>query len=551
MAASHPITETITQDDEESTGNEPVVARTARRVVADGQGIDERTPTHLYVTADGHLTRIAPPLVTTIACRRRPSLALSLRRTIREKARGTADLRGTVIEHLSDRIDVGSYLGTEVLILRESGYINANRLCAMGLTQKRGIKAGGKPREACNWIASADGKEAIAELEEEMGRHRRVTDSAPDASSSPYDKGLDFSRASSTNAISSTWGQGLETTHGVPWLGPHVHVTDLPINQRGVYVHPDLALRVVAWACPSKLRVVSRIVETYSTDIVNEALMREAALTSEKAREVIEAHEESDTKWKRDLISCKRELREVISRNHDLASRMKRAEDRVREMEVRVRDEEERAREAEERADEADERADEAEERERETKEEADERAEVIERDRDDFDDALMDAEEENWVLRKQLKEMRHAILTHTTDSLLSRPPPSRERYTLGRDGVTLIDGLTTQERSAHFVLYVSRIDPLTHTEWYCWSGGSRLETSLAIKVAKYNARWFSPSSLLITPKQWKQLYERLVREERVVDEGLGVYYSSFTLADGYTRDDLDLACHDEARVTR
>jgi hypothetical protein len=42
-----------------------------------------------------------------------------------------ADVRGAIVGYVSDRVGFGRYLDTDVFILRDCGYINASRLCAM------------------------------------------------------------------------------------------------------------------------------------------------------------------------------------------------------------------------------------------------------------------------------------------------------------------------------------------------------------------------------------------------------------------------------------
>jgi hypothetical protein len=69
-----------------------------------------------------------------------------------ERTKKVTSLSGTVIEHLSSRIDVGSYLGIEVLILRENGYVNASRICRLGTTSAVGVCSGGNDKQVTRWL---------------------------------------------------------------------------------------------------------------------------------------------------------------------------------------------------------------------------------------------------------------------------------------------------------------------------------------------------------------------------------------------------------------
>jgi hypothetical protein len=282
-----------------------------------------------------------------------------------------------------------------------------------------------------------------------------------------------------------------------------MNVTDLPNGQRGIYIHPELVTPLAMWACPDKWCLVSRVVALYQTELVTEHLMREAALSSESARSAMRERDASALRWRREVRAHKADMERVISENHDLASRLEETEHSLE----RARDELE------------------------------------------ELDDEVMDDDEEKWDLKEKVRVLESAIMSGTTARLLHAPPPCRDMYTLGPHGETLIDGLTSEERDAHVILY-SITSPYNGTVFHA-STGTRHKVTGDIKVAKYAGWWFSPSSLLMTREQWDALYERLMREGHAVDLDPEVPgQMGFRLGDGYTRERLDAECL-EASGTR
>lgn len=157
-----------------------------------------------------------------------------------------SSIRSVLFKPLSDRVILAVYLGEEVLILRENGYVNGPMIASLGRTK------GGNPKQFKNWLDSPQARELMYE----------VTSSLPDGKHYP------------------------DGTHDPP---PPLTVvrTDLPMGQRGTYIHPDLVPCLGAWASPKLGVKMARIVNAFEAEKAVEAYRREIAKSSVSIREAI------------------------------------------------------------------------------------------------------------------------------------------------------------------------------------------------------------------------------------------------------------------------
>ena len=118
-------------------------------------------------------------------------------------------------EEINDKFSYGNYLGVKVILMKENGYVNATKLCALANKQFK------------HWLENKSSKSLVEEVEKEIS-------------------GVGNPTSELMSMIMITTGSKNET------------------ETRGTYVHPLLISHIASWCCPVFAIKVSKIVNHFA-----------------------------------------------------------------------------------------------------------------------------------------------------------------------------------------------------------------------------------------------------------------------------------------------
>lgn len=173
-----------------------------------------------------------------------------------------SNLNEIVFENVNDEYGWGMYGDFKVLIHKETGYINAPKLCAQG----------GKRFE--NWLKNERSKELI----EVIGRH--------------------------------AYSNSTERNENVQ---PTFEPSGVPNELRGTYIHPLLVPHVAGWVSPQFAVAVSYIVNNHIVRKYKDAV-REKEIALQQKDATIEEKECKITSLEKYIADFRRETKETLNR---------------------------------------------------------------------------------------------------------------------------------------------------------------------------------------------------------------------------------------------
>jgi hypothetical protein len=155
------------------------------------------------------------------------------------------DMRNIAFDYISNRFAKGKYLGIEVTIDMDTGYINGPHLVAQAKTK------GGEPKRFDNWKANKEAKDLIQYL-------------------------------STTGIVGPT---------GITGDRIFVEIIDVPNELKGTYVHPRLIPHLAQWASPMLADKVAIIINEH---VITEALKAKDLLITSLEKSNKELHQKID-----------------------------------------------------------------------------------------------------------------------------------------------------------------------------------------------------------------------------------------------------------------
>jgi len=411
-------------------------------------------------------------------------------------------MREVMFSYLSDRVARGSYLGVEVIMLRENGYVHGASVAALGRTRATKSGKGGKPKRLEHWLDTQPAREAI--------------DTCTAA--------LVTFRAQKTPSI--------------------IYVNDLPNPQRGAYLHPDLVPLLAAWASPALGVRISRVVNAFAAERMLEHHRRSLAAVDstmrhalserdaaiERVRRATEESESLTGRIEKMRAEHERLVAELKAENGALSDGLGEARERKRMLKSMLSDAGDDYNCLSSKYEEAEARADRVE-------TELGYATETIHYHRKKVEDAA----EELESVEEEVERLRKRCRAYATD-VLSLPKPliakkalvtlvSRARDELGLE--SLPDG---QPRFLLFLGEVMDVGPR-----YKAVIDEPAEIADLLDAVQRGGDWYSHASLKCSIERWMTLWKRLIHEGKAVE-----WHSSdpttqlFRLVPPYTQEMLE-----------